>query len=79
VDESGCGSRSRSVMRELEKQVSRGDIYPIWGSCGKSRVGRSMGLSLSYDVEWDLWDSLSVFTGLSFSRRISGEKHDLMV
>jgi hypothetical protein len=33
-----------------------------------------MGLSLSYDVEWSLWDSLSVFTGLSFSRRISGEK-----
>jgi hypothetical protein len=38
-----------------------------------------MGMGWSYDVEWDLWDSLSVFTGLSFSRRISGEKHDLMV
>jgi hypothetical protein len=30
-------------------------------------------------VEWSLWDSLSVFTGLSFPVESRGETHDLMV
>jgi hypothetical protein len=48
-------------------------------------VGRWTGWS--YDVEWDLWDSLSVFTGLSFPSDFGGKarldglipggKHDL--
>ena len=34
VDGSGIGIGS--VMRELEKQVSRGDIYPLGGAVGKA-------------------------------------------
>jgi hypothetical protein len=30
-------------------------------------------MGLSYDVEWDLWDSLSVFTGLSFASNFGGK------
>lgn len=33
---------------------------------GKAVLDGWMGMGLSYDAEWDLWDSLSVFTGLSF-------------
>ena len=29
-------------------------------------------MGLSYEVEWDLWDSLSVFTGLNYTSNSGG-------